>query len=211
MSTVPDTSTPPPYWSHFTDGSGSWRRTDRRPPGEDLAALRSGAGREPGTVPGMWPHHHEDIERWVDGGARWEMPRAFAAEHHALVLYGFHQQSVPQPMHRIGPDFRVGASLARLRQIGDFSEEAIDRRFVTAATATSLSEVTHHLRHLIAQLRGIRQPLDYRQLHQDLTDWADPARQHKVRRDWGLQYYVRKRSDAKTATTTSAATAPTHD
>jgi len=181
---------PRKYWGHYTDGSGSWRRSDHRPAGEHLAAMRAGADREPGTVPAMWERHTEFPDE--DWRARhhdtWEMPSRFTAEHHALVLFGFHQQSVSEPMHRA--DVSLGTALRRLRQSGRASETGVDRQLTAAATATSLTELAQHLRRLVTQLRQPRIPLDYDQLLDDLTRWQQPAWQGRVRRRWGLDYYA---------------------
>lgn len=183
------------YWRAFTDGSRRWRDPTRRPPGEDLAALRLGAGREPGTVPSLWPHHRVPIgDDWLEGHHTWEPPADFKAEHHCLTLYGFHQQSVGEPMHVA--DIGFGKAMLSLRQQREGGGDAVDRRFAAAATSTTLDEVVSHLRRLVALLRGIRQPLDYDRLHNDLCLWQVPAAQGRVRRRWGLQYYASRLRDA---------------
>lgn len=183
------------YWNRFTDGSGRWRSTDRHPPGQDLAAMRRGAGREPGTVPAMWPFHSEIIgDDWLRGHrTSWDTPARFAAEHHCLALYGFHQQSAQYPVHvaRVG----LGTAVLRLRQRGNTASEGVDRRFAAAATAATLSELSHHLRRLVALLKGAHASLDYNRLLEDLSKWEMPAMQGRVRRAWGLQYYARPRDE----------------
>lgn len=182
--------TKPLYWERFADGSGSWVRSDQRPPGEDLAAMRQGADREPGTVPGLWPHHAVALDDdWlVRHRHTWSLPPAFQAEHHALTLYGFHQQSVTEPMHRTG--MGLGLAAQQFRNSGHASEAAVDRLFKAVATATTVTELAQHLRRLVTQLRGVRVPLDYRRLLEELTLWHSPAWQGRVRRRWGLDYYV---------------------
>jgi len=181
------------YWEQVTDGDGSWRR-HQRPPGEDLAAMRQGAGRDPGTVPAMWPYHSVELEDWLQRHrVTWSVPPEFAAEHHALTLYGFHQQSVAEPMHRHG--LGLGAAMLRFRQTGRTSEQAVDRRFTAATTATDVSELAQHLRRLIALLRGAHQPLDYSRLFRDLVRYHLPAWQGRVRRGWGLEYYASRATE----------------
>lgn len=184
--------TKPLYWERFTDGSGSWARSDQRPPGEDLAAMRQGANRDPGTVPGLWPHHAVALDDdWLAQHRHtWLAPPAFQAEHHALTLYGFHQQSMTEPMHRTGGE--LGTAAQRLRASGRASEAAVDRLFKAVATATTVTELAQHLRRLVTQLRGARVPLDYRQLLEDLTLWHHTSWQGRVRRRWGLDYYARR-------------------
>jgi CRISPR system Cascade subunit CasB len=149
--------------------------------GADLAALRRGAGKDAGSVPQMWAFY---TTLRPDGGRGADLQ----AEHVALTLYAMHQQSQPQPMHQSGTG--VGTAIRALRRSGKFSEEAVDRRFAAAATATSLSEAALHLRGLIGQLRAIDQPLDYTRLFRDLRDWQFPDRVAGVRRRWGGQYHA---------------------
>lgn len=187
------------YWQRGTDGKGSWGPQDYRPPGEDLAALRRGARREAGSVPEMWPFYQTMVdERYLTGSDRgWDPPVELQAEHHALTLFGVHQQSQLRPMHV--EEVGVGTALRTLRQSGRFSEDAVDRRFAQAATATTLTELAHHLRGLVSQMRGggNAQPLDYSQLVKDLRDWCWPQTQHQVRRRWGGQYHQwARRADA---------------
>lgn len=178
-----------PYWLDFTDGSGTWRSFDRTPPGEDLAALRRGAGREPGTVPSMWEFHHKAVDdEWLaEHRLTWETPPDYQAEHHALILFGFHQQSVRHPMHVDGVG--LGTAMLRLRQ-SPKGGEAIDRRFATSIGATALAELAQHLRRVVALLNDIRQPLDYSRLLHQLIWWQRPGGQNRVRRTWGLEYYA---------------------
>ncbi len=176
------TDGPPHFWLRHTDGEGTWNT--RGPiPGEALAALRRGIGREPGTVASMWPYYTQldDTGRATD---------RLQAEHLALTLFAVHQQSQPRPAHRTGVG--LGTALLTLRRSATFSEEALDRRFGAAATATSTGEVAHHLRGLVTQLRGVAAVpgLDYTRLFRDLWDWPDPDRQAKVRRRWGGQYFA---------------------
>ncbi|HEX2300692.1 MAG TPA: type I-E CRISPR-associated protein Cse2/CasB, partial [Pseudonocardiaceae bacterium] len=137
--------TRPHYWQRHTDGSGSWGN-DGPAPGAELAALRRGIDREPGSVPAMWPFY-------TTLSASGALTTRLAAEHLALTLFAVHQQSLPQPVHRKGVG--LGSAILELRNSGKFSPEAVDRRFAAAATATSLTELAHHLRGLIAQLRGV--------------------------------------------------------
>lgn len=181
------------YWELGTDGQGHWTTHGKRvhgpPPGEELAALRRGVGREAGGVPEMWPYYVSVVdERHLTGRDRgWQPPMALQAEHHALTLFGFHQQSQASPMHREG--IGLGAAVLALRQSGRFSEEAVDRRFAQAATATSLTELAQHLRGLVSQMRGDAQPIDYSRLVEDLADWSRPHAQSRARRRWGGQYH----------------------
>lgn len=178
-------TTPTPrrfYWQRHTDGHGQWGERGS-PPGADLAALRRGIGREPGSAPEMWPYY----TTLTENGA---LTQPLRAEHLALTLFAVHQQSLLQPVHREGVG--LGSAMLALRRDQDSSPEAVDRRFGAAATATSLSEVAHHLRGLITQIRRLTpQPgLDYSQLFRDLWSWQSSERITRVRREWGSQYFV---------------------
>ncbi|MGI5133170.1 type I-E CRISPR-associated protein Cse2/CasB [Pseudonocardia sp. CA-107938] len=154
--------------------------------GAVLAALRRGIGREAGTVAAMWPYYQHLNERG-------EVTRVLRAEHLVLTLFGVHQQSKRQPMHRAGVS--VGAAMARLRGSDRFSTDAVERRFAAFATATSLTEAGTHLRGLVTQLREIDQVMDYTALLTDLVHWQNPERAGEVRRRWGLQFFVTKSKD----------------
>lgn len=164
-----------------------------------LSAVRRGAGRQPGTVPEMWQYHVH-----LDGDER---DRRTNAEHVALVLFGFHQQSSATKVHRAGA--RLGAALWRLRD--QFSSDAVDARFFRAVTAADLDELATHLRGLVMQLRSLKPsvpPIDYSQLVEDLTRWQDPAQVDRVRRKWASEYHKARSEDVDAtskATTDSAA------
>ncbi|MCK9929611.1 type I-E CRISPR-associated protein Cse2/CasB [Frankia sp. Mgl5] len=182
-------ATPPPrfFWERPHAGG--------RPDGADLAALRRGAGRDPGTVPQMWRYYTTlNQEGWGTPGLR--------AEHAALVLFAMHQQSQTRLMHAAGVG--LGAAVRCLRESDKFSSDAVDRRFEAAATATSLSEASYHLRGLVRQLRGLPQPLDYTRLYWDLLSWQNPDRIGQVRRRWGSQYFPGRDRKTETAVSTTS-------
>jgi CRISPR system Cascade subunit CasB len=81
--------------------------------------------------------------------------------------------------------------------------KAIRRRFDALVTASSFSEVQHHLRGLITQLRSAEIALDYGRLAQDLADLQRPERVQGVRIRWARDYH-RSRPD-----TTDARNTPT--
>jgi CRISPR system Cascade subunit CasB len=184
-----------PFWERAHNGD--------LPDGADLAALRRGIGREPGSVPAMWPYYTTlDPEG--------HLTRQLRAEHVALTLFAVHQQSLPTPVHQAG--IGLGKAVLALRDSEKFSPAAVDRRFAAAATATTLDEAAHHLRGLVRQLRQVQHGgFDYTQLWRDLVAWQSPDRVGRVRRRWGTQYFIgRDRGDKtdKTEKTEKAAPAP---
>lgn len=192
----------PYYWTRNTDGNGTWT-TGSGPSGQDLAALRRGIGREAGSVPAMWPFYTSLPENGY-------LTKELNAEHITLTLFAVHQQSRTRPVHRKGVG--LGTAIRHLRENGKFSEDAVDRRFASMATATSIGELSVHLRGLINQLRtlGEGQGIDYTQLYWDLHNWQYPERVAAVRRRWGAAYFTHAASPEapnearKLKTTTSA-------
>lgn len=174
----------PHYWTRHTDGEGHWLASAAfGPPGEELAALRQGSGRVPGTVPAMWPYY---TTLRADGA----VTRLLCAEHVVLSLFAVHQQSQAEPMHRNG--IGLGTAMLGLRRSERHRDqpESLDRRFAAAATAVSLTEVSVHLRSLVTLLRREGLALDYTRLFHDLDRWQIPPSQGRVRRRWGSQYFA---------------------
>lgn len=178
----PDPTPPMPplrYWTQRVRSDGSWRNERIKAPGEELAALRAGLGHSAGTVPALWGFYTSP----TDGQVTPELE----AEHAALSLYGLHQQSQSQPMHKRGVS--LGAALRGLRHNDRFSGEAVDRRVAAAVNTTSVPALVYRLRGLVTQLRAIKQPLDYDRLLQDIKGWHHPEARRRVRRSWGLSYH----------------------
>ena len=193
MRTSSDQRQQAPYWARYTDGNGTWRpHLADGPPGAELAALRRGIDKEPGSVPSMWPFYTTLTE---DGRLSDEL----RAEHLTLTLFAVHHQGARHPLDR--RSIGVGAAMLALRRSGKFSEDAVDRRFAAAATASSLGEVGHHLRCLITQLRSIGQGLSYTHLFRDLIAWQSPERQGSIRRHWGAQYFAWRPAESEPTTT----------
>ncbi|MFI6367970.1 type I-E CRISPR-associated protein Cse2/CasB [Nocardia sp. NPDC050630] len=173
------------YWNQFIDKeSKEWN--GELPPGEDLAALRAGLGREALTVPKMWqfysvtPDTDADLERI--GAAS---PRQ-SAEHAALTLFGVHQQSQRNLMHR--PGAGLGTALRKLRRHDRYSSEAVDRRVAALVASTSVSTMAYRARGLITQLRDIAEPLDYDRLMNEIERWYWPDGRQRVRKGWAQGY-----------------------
>jgi CRISPR system Cascade subunit CasB len=180
MQMANDNGRRPYYWERYVTSDGRWAREPA--PGADLAALRRGLGRAPGDVPAMWPFY----TTLTASGA---VTRRLAAEHAALTLFAVHQQSRRTPAHC--PGVGVGAIAAQLRDHKKTSNEAVERRFGAAATATSYTEVVAHLRGLITQFRLLDGGLDYTRLVEDLRLWQQPEHVASVRRRWGGQFFSR--------------------
>ncbi|NYI03451.1 CRISPR system Cascade subunit CasB [Allostreptomyces psammosilenae] len=182
------------YWNRHVRKDGTWRidpstGQEMRPPGEDLAAMRSGLGRPAVAVPALWPFYTCEVD---DRAAqRGEVSQEQDAEHAALALYGLHQQAHKRPMH--APGTSVGRALRTLRHHERFSQDAVDRRVQAAVNSTSVSTLLYRLRGLVSQLHTIKQPLDYDLLMADILDWHRPDTRQRARRRWGLNYYAWQR------------------
>lgn len=186
------------HWHRYADAvdQGAGRPGKPWPPGtgpEDLAVLRSGLGREAGTVPRLWRYYSTKIDDDVAARST-TAPPDLAAEHAALALFGLHQRAKEIRMHQHG--VAPGAALLALRRRTDkISPDALDRRVAIAVSSTTVAVLCSRLRGLVEQLRSIDQPWDYDRLCDDLCDWHYPQRRNRVRRRWALAYRTWTESD----------------
>lgn len=172
-----------------------------------LAELRRGLGREPGTVPEMWPHY---TQLTVDG----RLSRRLRAEHLALSLFGMHQQSHTQAMHQPGKS--LGRALREFHQEtreappgSDTTANAVDKRLAALATATSFPELAEHLRGVVSLLGSRDIALDYDRLYTTLVRWQDPKRRGQVVRRWGSDYFLKGPNEPAPAGTPPVSTSNT--
>jgi CRISPR system Cascade subunit CasB len=152
----------------------------------DLAKLRRALGKPAGSVPEVW----EYTVAAVPDSLRWdrdEPSRAEQAAHAALTLFAMHQQSMPVAAHVAGVS--LGRAVGLLAAGGEQSADAVTRRFMAVATATSMDEALVHIRGLVAQLRSAHLSVDYARLADDLLDLLNPARAERVRLAWGRDFY----------------------
>ncbi|MER6916067.1 type I-E CRISPR-associated protein Cse2/CasB [Streptomyces sp. NPDC000594] len=173
-----------PYWEVHDPGAAT--------SGAVLAALRSGAGREAGTVPAMWTLHRAGASPYEQAtGASGDR---LAVEHTALVLFGLHQQGQRKAMHT--PGVGLGKACGRLRTTDRVGSEALARRFGNILTSVDSHELAQHLRGLIPLLRTAGQPLDYGLLQRDLTRWDQADEQPRVRGRWDRAFHSPSASPA---------------
>lgn len=162
-----------------------------------LQAFRRAVRDEPGAAPALWSYVWTADARRSDD---------VAADHHALVLFAYHQQSKVDNDRAIVHLAGAGSIGTATRRLGDQvlksgkvrADAPVTRRLVSAATASSLSELTWHLRGVVTLLRGQQIRLDYVQLRRDLRQWMWPDGAAKVRRRWGRDFYL-TRSDRTAA------------
>jgi CRISPR type I-E-associated protein CasB/Cse2 len=176
-----DATAATPYWTRFAPGQAD--------NGAQLAALRSGTGREAGTVPAMWPYYRTRMPGDLrDKGA---LTRDLIAEHTALSLFGRHQQGHTRTMHLPG---NSPGTAARLLLAKDGSgQEALERRFGALLTSIDTDELAMHLRGFTTLLARAAIGLDYDLLRTALRTWDDPRRPDahgRFRASWDRDFRV---------------------
>jgi len=150
-----------------------------------LARLRRGVGKNVDEVPDLWQYTLPDFPFETTNS---DAPtRAERAVHTAMTLFSLHQQSRQVEMHVPGGPSLGGA--ARQLRSRTSSEQAVRRRFEALGTAEAFSEVVHHARGLISQLRAQSIPLDYGALTDDLIRLQHPNTANHVRLRWGRDFY----------------------
>ncbi|MDH2392227.1 type I-E CRISPR-associated protein Cse2/CasB [Streptomyces sp. HNM0663] len=159
---------PAPYWVTYSPKDPEAAAA--------LAAMRSGTGREPGTVAVMWPFHRTRMtSQWRDKGS---LTRDLTAEHVVLTLFARHQQTHERRMHIPGNSpGRAAGLLARQAAAsgeGKSATAALERRFGALLTSADADELAMHLRSLVPQLNQAGVGLDYDLLRTALRVWDDP-------------------------------------
>ncbi|MEN3583265.1 type I-E CRISPR-associated protein Cse2/CasB [Streptomyces sp. ZYX-F-203] len=176
-----------PYWRTFDPGS--------RDAGAELAALRSGTGREPGTVAAMWPYHRTRMaSQWRDKGS---LTRDLGAEHTALTLFAHHQQTHDRRMHVAGNSPGTAAGLLAGKAVagseGKANTAALERRFGVLLTSADTDELAMHLRSLVPLLNQAGVGLDYDLLRTALRNWDDPRHPDAatdLRQHWDRDFHT---------------------
>ncbi|MEV5010995.1 type I-E CRISPR-associated protein Cse2/CasB [Streptomyces sp. NPDC055692] len=176
-----------PYWATFDPGSPD--------AGAELAALRSGTSREPGTVAAMWPFHRTRMaSEWRDKGS---LTRDLAAEHTALTLFARHQQTHDHRMHVAGNSPGTAAGLlarkAAAGSEGKAATAALERRFGILLTSADAVELAMHLRSFVPLLNRAGVGLDYDLLRSALRTWDDPRRPDAAtsfRQWWDRDFHI---------------------
>ncbi|MGW1321544.1 type I-E CRISPR-associated protein Cse2/CasB [Streptomyces antibioticus] len=176
-----------PYWATFEPGSGD--------AGAELAALRSGIGREAGTVAAMWAFHRTRMEfTRRDKGA---LTPDLAAEHAALTLFARHQQTHVRPMHVAGNSPGTAAGLLAQKEAaggeGRSATAALEKRFGVLLTSADADELVMHLRSLVPLLNRAGVGLDYDLLRDALRAWDDPRRPDaaaSLRQNWDRDFHA---------------------
>jgi CRISPR system Cascade subunit CasB len=189
----------------------AWQRdyVARRPAAlAALAQLRRGVGEEVGAIPELWQYTLEGLPEPEGpagpGPGREPLgPTVLErAAYTALTLFAVHQQSRRKEMHLPGQS--LGTAVRQLAARAA-SAEAVQRRFVALGTAQTFTEVVHHARGLITQLRAEDISLDYGMFAEDLVRLQTGAAD-QVRLRWGRDFYRTRRDDADSTEPDTAST-----
>lgn len=152
-----------------------------------LAELRRGVGKKPGDVPQLWGYFLQDMPEEFFGDK--EPSKAEWAVYTSLTLFALHQQGKDPKSDTMNKEgYSFGTAVNKLVHNED-ERERLARRFYAAATASSMEELSHHMRGIIQLLRGEGVPLDYPMLAADLYRYQFNSLVSNVRLKWGQDFY----------------------
>lgn len=152
-----------------------------------LAELRRGVGKKPGDVPQLWGYFLQDMPEEFFGDK--EPSKAEWAVYTSLTLFALHQQGKDPKSDTMNKEgYSFGTAVNKLVHNED-ERERVARRFYAAATASSMDELSHHMRGIIQLLRGEGIPLDYPMLAADLYRYQFNSLVSNVRLKWGQDFY----------------------
>ncbi len=164
----------------------------------DLAKLRKGITKKPGSDPKLWDYTLEKIPEFFLSKTG-EPTFAEWAIHNAVTLFALHQQSLPIDRHCMHKEGQTFAEAVAMLIKNESDLKRIKRRFDTVVTAHSLLEMSHHARGLIQLLRREKLPFDYAQFADDLYWYQFPTTRDRVRLKWGQdffrKYHIKQRKE----------------
>lgn len=150
-----------------------------------LAALRHSIGKPLGAVPDIWPLMLDDMpeEFLSHNGIETKEERAIYA---ALQLYALQRQGTRGKANTESVQ-NIGEALQKIRK-GN-GQEALDRRFVAALSATSFTGLVYQLRQLmkLAKAKGAL-PVNFAALAKDFY-WYQMGAKEKICLRWAEAYY----------------------
>ncbi|MBS3872233.1 MAG: type I-E CRISPR-associated protein Cse2/CasB [Firmicutes bacterium] len=154
-----------------------------------LAHLRNGVGKLPGSQPALWEVTLSELpESLISQG---EAPtQGEWAIHVALTLYSLHQQGrdpLNQNMNHRGNT--LGHSARQLREGNTDKADAVRRRFNIVAMADSFERLSWHLRGFVQLLKASSIPLDYCKLAEELYWYQFAEARDGIRLKWGQDFY----------------------
>lgn len=167
-----------------------------------LAALRKAVSQAPGESPEVWSLTEVEVPERAGDAPTWEE----LAVHTTMTLYAVHQQSRTEPMYV--PGRGLGRAARALIGIGEEESPSARARFNALVTSTSITELQHHLRGFISQLRAKSIPLDYAMLADDLVAFQRPDGAKTVRLRWARQYASLRASEDPSSPTAASTSSP---
>ena len=153
-----------------------------------LAKARRGIGKAPGSLSELWALTLADMPEALLGKTGEPSYGEWAA-YIGLTLFSLHQQGKDlktQCMNCEGE--KLGLVLRKLISVDD-DEHRIKHRFDAVVTASSMEEISHHLRGLIQLLKIRNIPLDYPALAEDLYLFQLSSVRDSVCLRWGRDFY----------------------
>lgn len=153
-----------------------------------LAKLRRSAGKGLDESPEVWEAALSGLpeELYSRGVTESYAERAI---HTALTLFALHRQGSERSVHDSENKRSFGDAAARL--VSDENEAGVRRRFDAVITAADISELSHHARGLIQQMRASDVPikLNYAKLATDLFFYQISDQRDSVRLKWGRDFH----------------------
>lgn len=154
-----------------------------------LANLRRGVGKPPGSQPKLWESILSELPDTLLSRSDKPTPGEWAV-HTALTLYAVHQQGkdlLTRNMNR--QDVTLGLAARKLRDSDQSKTDAVSRRFHIVAMADSIERLSWHLRSFVQLLKASNIPLDYPKLAEDLYWFQLADNRDGVRLRWGQDFY----------------------
>jgi len=154
-----------------------------------LAHLRNGVGKSPGSQPALWEVTLSELPESLISQS--EVPtKGEWAIHVALTLYALHQQGKDLRSQNMNhPSNTLGIGARQLREENPDKADAVRRRFNIVAMADSFESLTWHLRGFIQLLKASSIPLDYSKLAEDLYWFQLAEARDGIRLKWGQDFY----------------------
>ncbi|WP_326698485.1 type I-E CRISPR-associated protein Cse2/CasB [Streptomyces sp. NBC_01754] len=159
-----------------------------------VARIRRGAGRPAGSVPDLWGLI--GAERLYERSWRGEddAERAETAVYLAVTLWALHQQGHRAADMHVSGGPALGQAVRRLMPATEIVEP-VRKRFVRAATASSVDALAGRLRELVLLMRSADVALDYGLLATQLYLWQCPGGRADVHRRWGRSFHAYRKPE----------------
>jgi len=160
-----------------------------------LANLRKGVGKAPGSQPELWEITLGELPETLL--SRSDKPTyGELAIHTALTLYAIHQQGkdlLAQNMNR--QENTLGVAARKLKDSDQGKAEAVSRRFHSLAMSDSIEGLVWHLRGFVQLLKASSIPLDYPKLTEDMYWFQFTDRRDGIRLKWGQDFYRAQKNE----------------